>query len=495
MKKNKTQEKKEPEITTKKVKKKKSGLKLTFIVIILAIIIGCIGALVYTLKFASKTIDLSEYLNIEYEGFNGNATATIEIDNKSLSDKIDSSIAKKLVKKAELEIENNENLSNGDELKVKISIPSKFLEENKLKLKDTKIKITVEGLEDTSKIDLSKYITLEYEGYNKYATAKASFDEKALKKDFDSSIAKEFIDQASLSIKNNSKLENNKDVEINISIPDSWLKKNGLELKSNTIKIKVEGLKEATEIDGFSGMKVDITGMSPNLNLSVSNTSTDEFIKTIIYTPEKTSGISNNDTVKINITSFDEKMAKEKGYVLKETSTNYKVENQAAYVYNLSEITPDVKEQIKSSYIEKAKAKATEIDWGDERAKEKIRYYTDYTYVDLGDSNINQDLSIGNPEITALYLLTNKDNSKTYLDTNKIIGIIKIPYTSNINGVTYNWYITVTGSNFSLKSDGSISDNTVYESTTEYGESQEKAYSTYLDSQKSNYNVESIPLN
>jgi len=468
-----------------KVKKKHTGLKITIILILLAIIAGCIIGLVYSLKFASKTIDLAECLSITYEGYNGNATATVEIDVDSLSDKLDSSIAKKIAKKAEFEIENNEKLSNGDQIKIKVSIPSRVLEDNKLKLKENKLKITVEGIEETSAIDLSKYIKIEYEGFNKYATATATLDEAKLKKDFDSSIAKELISQTNLSIKNNSNLENDKKVEIKITISDSWLEENGLELKSTTAEIKVEGLEDATEIDGFSGMKVDITGMSPNLNLEVTNTSTDEFIKTIKYTPSKTSGISNDETVKIDITSFDEKIAKEKGYVLKETSQNYKVENQAAYVYEISEITPEVKEQLKSSYIEKAKAKATETYWdGTEIAKDKIRYDTDYQYVDLTDTNVNQDLSMGTPEIVALYLLTNKDASNSYYDTNKLIGIVKIPYTSNRNGVTYNWYITVTGSNFSLKSDGSISDNTAYTSTEYDGKDQETAYSAYVDSEK-----------
>ena len=126
-----------------------------------------------------------------------------------------------------------------------------------------------------------------------------------------------------------------------------------------------------------------------------------------------------------------------------------------------------------------------------ELAKAKIEDYTDYKYTTVDDSG--KDLQIGNPEVVSLYLLTKKDDTSNK-DKNKVIGIVKIPYTSNQTGTTYNWFVTVVAANFSTTSDGKVSDNAVYTVTVEYGKDQEEAYQKWINSEKDYYNVESIPV-
>ena len=465
-------------------KKSKKGLIISLIIIAILAIAGTIGGLLYAFVFSIKTVDLAECLKIEYKGYDGFATATVEIDQGKLKDKVkDSNVAKNFIKKAELDVDKTTNLSNGDEIEVKVSISDSFLEQNKIKLKSKKVKVTVKGVEEFSSLDLSKYIKLTFKGLNKHATAEAEIDE-SLKDVLGEEMYKEFARRVSLRIEENENLENGKDVEVNVSISESWLKENGIELKSTTPKVPVSGLKDAKEFDAFKDMKVTLSGMSPNLSLSVTNESTDEFVKTVRFTAEKTSGISNGETVKITASSWDEEMAEEKGYALKELTTEYKVENQASYVSSKSELEGDVKNQIKSIFVEKAKSKGND-------SKSTVYYDTDYKYVDAYD--IYQDLSVGEPEVVSLYLLTKKADRYTY-DANKLIGIVRVPFTSAKSGATYNWYITVVAKNISIN-DGKVSDNTVYDVDKYDGHDEDKAYQYYVNSQKDDFDVVSVPVN
>ena len=192
-------ETKSEEAKSEKNKKKNGKFKAIFIIILIAIIIGAIFAVVYHLFLAPKEIDLSKYLTIKYDGYNNYAIAEIEINEKDLNNYLkDSDTTKRFIKKVNLEINDNENLSNGKNLEIEASISDDWLKENKLRIKDKKIKLQVQGLEDSSIIDLSKYIEAEYSGYNKFATAKVSLSD-SLKDEFeDSKLYDEFVKNVKL---------------------------------------------------------------------------------------------------------------------------------------------------------------------------------------------------------------------------------------------------------------------------------------------------------
>ena len=471
------------------VKKSKKGLKIKLILLFI-LLLAIVGGICY-IRFAPKTIDLTKYIEISYDGYEGNAKATASLNEDEIKKIIkDKDIAEELIDELKIEIKNNSKLSNGDEIEINLKISDDFLKENKLKLKDSTYKVKVEGLDQVSRIDLSKYVELELDGFNGHASAEVNLS-KDLKEVIGNDNFKDLEKVISFNIINNGELENDGTAEIEISLSDSWQKEHGIEIKKDKIEVDVTGLEEGVEIDAFASMKVELTGMSPNITLDVRNTSEDDFIKTVVFTPEKKSNITNGETIKISITSYDKKIAEEKGYVFKETSTDYKVNNQAAYISNVNEINDNIKNEIKTLYIDKAKSKATELYRRRELAKAKIEDYTDYKYTTVDDSG--KDLQIGNPEVVSLYLLTKKDDTSNK-DKNKVIGIVKIPYTSNQTGTTYNWFVTVVAANFSTTSDGKVSDNAVYTVTVEYGKDQEEAYQKWINSEKDYYNVENIPV-
>ena len=477
--------------TTKNNQGKKKHTKL--LVASISLIVAVIVAVILFFAFKTKTIDLSKCFSIKYEGYNGHATAYIEFDEKALKKEIDdSSIAKSFIKKLEYEVENVKDLSNGDELVIKVKISSSFLKENKLKLKDNTLKITVTGIEEPISIDMSKYIKVEYTGFNKHATAKITLDEDKMKNELDYDIYSKLRGSITLTVNNNENLSNNDEIEVKLNIDDYYFEKIGINLESNTVKLKVEGLKDAKEVDAFKDIKIDLTGMSPNINVSISNNSEDEFLKTVRYKASKTSGIANGETITITAVEWDEELADEKGVTLKETEMKYTVEGQSAYIFNKSEITDSVKNELKTIFVSKATSKSNEkySAYNSDNLKWQLQKQTDYQYIDV---DTDKDLSFGTPEVMSMYLLTKKDNTNVR-EINIITAIVKVPCKSAKAGVTYNWYVTIQASNASLKEDGTISDNTEYTINVAYGKDEEQAYEKYINDYKNNYNVDRISL-
>ncbi len=473
-------------------KKKSKGPLIAIIVVIVAIIIGAIAGAVYFICFSAKEIDLTKYISVTYDGFNGHGEVdTIEINQKELNKFLDdSSLSRKFKNKIELEVENTEYLKNGDNLKVKASISSSWLEEHKLKIKDKSITIKVSGLEEASTIDLSKYVELEYNGFNKHATATVKLSDD-LKDEFESSsVYSSFVNNLKCEIEDVDTLKNGDKVEVSFNISDSWLEEHGIKLKKDTATVEVEGLKDADEVDVFQDINISVSGMSPSLKVSVSTNSKDEFIKTVKYEASKSDGLSNNDKITIKAVSWDEDMAKEKGIAVKNTEMEYTVTGQGFYIYKTSELTGTTLESLKTKLLDQARSCANEDDGG------YVRDNTDYKHVELGvdydwgGEKRKSDITVGEPQLMALYLLTNKDTTDNPI--NKVIGIYKVGFTSAISQTTYDWYFTVTAENVSAKSDGTLTENAKYSASGRSGNDQTSAYNEYVDSEKGYFDVESI---
>jgi len=100
---------KEQEFKKAEVKTKKKHIKLIISIAVIAVAI--IAALGWWFFFRTKTIDLADCLTVKYEGYSGHAKATVTLDEKAVKSKIsDRDVAKRLIKKAEIEREKNERM-------------------------------------------------------------------------------------------------------------------------------------------------------------------------------------------------------------------------------------------------------------------------------------------------------------------------------------------------------------------------------------------------
>lgn len=335
-------------------------------------------------------------------------------------------------------------------------------------------------------IDISKYIKVEYDGYNEHATATVELD-KALKDEFkDNSDYKSFKKKVELIITSeNYDLKNGDELEIKVDISKSWLKKNKLDLKDKTIDIEITGIPELETIDVFEDLEITIEGVSPYLYLSVNNNDSDEFIRDIWYSPDKTMGLANGDTVTITA-NYNESDAIEQGKEIKKDTMEYKIKDQPYYATSKDDISEDIIKELDKDMIENVKEKIPD-------GKDKINYHYASTYVTT--TNYSDDLVAGEPTLVNLYLLTKKDTDNYQYYENLIYGVYKITYTSQETGATYDWFFTANVEELAITDDGEIYEDeydSYYYITSHKGESAESIYKEEIDSLKSKYIIEKI---
>ncbi len=163
--------------------KMKKALAILLTVVTLTTLCSC--------SIGSERIDMSKYITVTFEGFNGYGNACLEYDLSSLEDVADmesfEKFLEKLGSKDDMEAawiiaqtdslkdvfdvalkENSTNLSNGDKVVVEITVDKSYADLGvtmkdlekalKISIKETKLEYTVEGLEDAKVFDISAHI-------------------------------------------------------------------------------------------------------------------------------------------------------------------------------------------------------------------------------------------------------------------------------------------------------------------------------------------------
>ena len=366
-------DKKQDQKSDKPKKKKKIGLIVSIVIILLAIIAGAIGGAVYAIVFAKTEVDLSKYVTIEFDGYEGYASFDendLEIDEKGLKKvledrKLAERLAERLLEKAE--VEENEALKNGDE------------------------------------------------------------------------------------------------IEVNFKISSTWLKENKIKLTSNKIKIKVKDLEEPNTVDLFEDLEFSYSGISPDLTITLSNNSEDNFIKDKVsfsMETDKTSkssygslyDVANGDKVKVTAT-YSQSDLEEAGYVVKSDEYEFTIEGQPEYITSSASVTADIKSKISEKMLVKAKSFANSIDYYDIElaySEEDLSYDSKFTHAD--------------PVLEKMYIAVNKDlDNISYSDYRSIIyGVYKVTYTETTTSKSYDYYITINVTDLVADSEGLYSGKTYY---------------------------------
>lgn len=335
-------------------------------------------------------------------------------------------------------------------------------------------------------IDLEKYIKAEFEGYDGYGTASVKLD-SSLKDEFkDSSVYKKFKKKAELEItSDNYDLKNGDTIKVKIDISNSWLEKNRLKIKDKTINIKVSDLPEADTIDVFEDLEITVDGVSPNLSVSVNNNNPDEFIRTIYYYLSDSYGLENGDTITITA-SYSEYDAQEMGVIVAEDTMEYTIEDQPYYANKKDDITENVITALSEDMIEEVK---DNID----SAKSSVYNKNSETYNPT--SYYSDDLIASEPELVNIYLLSSKNPDSYYYYENCIYNIYKVTYTSQETNATFDWYFASYTTDVAVTADGKLyEDDYGYYFYSNYsdGDTIENLYDEYIDSQKSDYIIETI---
>jgi hypothetical protein len=148
-------------------------------------------------------------------------------------------------------------------------------------------------------------------------------------------------DDFKIELDRSDKLSNGDKVKLTITCSKSLQKELGVTLVCKSKEYKAEGLEEAKKINPFDYASVNFSGTSPNARVSISNnasSSEDNFVKSIYFKVDKSSGIAAGDTITVSVATSEESAIK-KGYIFTETSKTYTCDNVDQYVTDVSKLS------------------------------------------------------------------------------------------------------------------------------------------------------------
>lgn len=157
------------------------------------------------------------------------------------------------------------------------------------------------------KLSLNEYFTVSYDGYNTKGFTVFKRDDEALMqtmaevlKKHDSSLFhkeevteedyRNFIDSIRVVNENQSNLSNGSRISVKYTCDEMLAKKLKISVTGKSKDITVEGLSSAvvlTKEDLFRDLQVTFSGISPNITMEITNNSSNEFIKNMVFNPEE----------------------------------------------------------------------------------------------------------------------------------------------------------------------------------------------------------------
>lgn len=130
----------------------------------LLLVAAAAAGLVLSLTGCSKTVDFLQYADVTFDGLNGQATATVNVDynkigtdvfgkGKSQTDMDEARTETAMMGEVNYEVTPSENLSNGDTVTLSVEISDYFQKEYKVTAKAASKEITVSGLQEPEMVD------------------------------------------------------------------------------------------------------------------------------------------------------------------------------------------------------------------------------------------------------------------------------------------------------------------------------------------------------
>lgn len=255
------------------VKEKKEKSKLpTIMAIFLLLIILASGVFLWYKFFYYRKIDMNSYLKVEYEGYEGYATACYELDIKGMlrentkafnyeelrrSER--NELTQNIVDTIKGDLNKIELICNGDELvfqwHVDVAEREKLEEAYHVRFKCSPVSVEVSGLEDLKKVNAFEGINYWFSGFDTRGTVNIDTYDKNYYM-FNYIVSKE----QGLS---------NGDV-ITISLTEGYWDAciaEGIIPERTSMEVEVTGLQGIKSVDPFDGLKVYISGDIPNVSV------------------------------------------------------------------------------------------------------------------------------------------------------------------------------------------------------------------------------------
>lgn len=234
-----------------------------------------------------------------------------------------------------------------------------------------------------TKVNLDKYISVDFTGYDGYGKADVHFDSEAFLKDYrkkiklkkkgdllTSAVMEGYTPEAFLNdyyLSGNWKLDgvdgkykNGDKVHLSWKIDKDKIEETfRVKIKDAGKEFEVKGLDKVEKFDAFENLSIEYSGTAPNGMADLEGKGIMDGSKGLYFSADKMDGLSNGDeiTVKIVPENALEAFIQKTGKAPKETEKQFKVEGLPAYIdsasaineENLNNIKSEMEDNIKSS--------------------------------------------------------------------------------------------------------------------------------------------------
>ncbi|MCD8134172.1 MAG: YARHG domain-containing protein [Clostridiales bacterium] len=240
----------------------------------------------------------------------------------------------------------------------------------------------------TVRINLNKYFTIEYDGYDGYGSVDIDFDYESFYDDYKDKIElKKSLPAELWFYYGDSPAESlyyilyDYDFDVDWGVSVNGLLSNGDQytvswnLEADVIEeyfnvklrhldniYTVKGLEEVETVDVFEDVELTCTGASPSIDAEVTINSANEAIASLSvsgFQLSKSSGLRNGDTVTVSISdSAASSMAGKYGIVPKEQEKEYTIEGMDEYIVQLADLPDSLLSSIRDTAEEKIQESA-----------------------------------------------------------------------------------------------------------------------------------------
>lgn len=272
----------------------------------------------------------------------------------------------------------------------------------------------ISSIPKTIEVNLKDYYTVEFSNLNGegiatgswkdgYYTAFAGQDEKL---DYDLERRRENLASSiNVQIEPNVRLKNGDVVKVTMLYDEEQAKESKVKLKDNQFEVTVSGLKDAQVLDVFEGLKVNFSGISPFIEVTLDATGCSSFVQSNVEFELPNNYLKNGDSFTVTA-KYDPSIMEENLYKVNINQKNFTVENCGEYLTSLEgkDLGAINQELIDKREAIDAQETRTDPDWSYNNR------VVDINVSDIVDRDHGFLTDKSQPILTKQFLLTRKQN-------------------------------------------------------------------------------------
>lgn len=195
-----------------------------------------------------------------------------------------------------------------------------------------------------TKIDITPYLTYQYDGIDGYTSLEMNLDLVTLKNDFMDKISKkkiekyeELLNNTTIKASKTENLRNGDSIQITLVFDAQLEKQAGVLFKNTEVEFVVEGLEYGELIDLFQDISLNVQGIAPYASLTVVNNSANPYIQSLEFVAEPSFGFHRGDVIKLTCNATLEG-ARAQHFVYLEDEKFYNTTNVEEYLSSLEQL-------------------------------------------------------------------------------------------------------------------------------------------------------------